>query len=245
VSYIGKSPANAALTADDITDGIIGADKLSTNSVTTVKIADDAVGNTKLNLASDYAFTGTISGTPKGLTLLHTQTASGSGASSLEFTQFSSAYLDYRIYIDCLTPTGNSTNFYSRFKGPSGVITDSNYIHVVGGAYRRIDTDASGNTYNAGEGTFIRMNGDADLSNNDQYATNMIIDILNPQNTTTYKCIQWQSTASGSSTGNNYNTWSGSGWYKSTAAMAGINFFFNSGDIAVPTKMRLYGVTAT
>ena len=215
-------------------------DKIQANA-----FADDAITADKINLANNFAFTGTVTGTPKGLTLLHTQTASGSGASSLEFTQFSSAYLDYRIYIDSLTPTGNSTNFYSRFKGPSGVITSSNYVHVVDGAYRRIDTDASGTTYNAGEGTFIRMNGDADLSNNDQYATNMIIDILNPQNTTTYKCIQWQSTASGSSTGNNYNTWSGSGWYKSTAAMAGINFFFNSGDIAVPTKMRLYGVTAT
>tara|TARA_B110000261_G_scaffold150853_1_gene178744 strand:+ start:9603 stop:10259 length:657 start_codon:yes stop_codon:yes gene_type:complete len=218
---------------------------MSKTTISTGGIADDAIGNTKLALDADYAFTGSISGTDKGLTLLHTQTASGSGASSLEFTQFSSAYLDYRIYIDCLTPTGNSTNFYSRFKGSSGVITSSNYVHVVDGAYRRIDTDASGTTYNAGEGTFIRMNGDADLSNNDQYATNMIIDILNPQNTTTLKCIQWQSTASGSSTGNNYNTWSGSGWLHSTAAMAGINFFFNSGDIAVPTKMRLYGVTAT
>ena len=216
-------------------------DKIQANA-----FADDAITADKINLANNFAFTGTVTGTPKGMTLLASQTATGSGASSLAFDEaISATYPYYRIYIDSLTPTGNSTNFYCRFIQASGVITSSDYIHVVDGAYRRIDTDASGTTYNSGEGTFIRMNGDADLSNNDQYATNMIIDILNPLNTTTYKCIQWQSTASGSSTGNNYNTWSGSGWLKNTSALTGIQFYFSSGDVAVPTKMRMYGVTGT
>ena len=52
MGFIGVQPTSAPLTSSDITDGII----------TTAKIADDAVGNTKLNLASDYAFTGTVSG---------------------------------------------------------------------------------------------------------------------------------------------------------------------------------------
>ena len=56
MSYIGKSPANSALTADDITDGIIGADKLSTNSVTTVKVSD--VNITSGKLASGLSLTG-------------------------------------------------------------------------------------------------------------------------------------------------------------------------------------------
>jgi len=48
MSYIGKAPANSALTADDITDGIIGADKLATNSVTTVKVNDANITSGKL-----------------------------------------------------------------------------------------------------------------------------------------------------------------------------------------------------
>jgi len=48
MSYIGKAPANSALTADDITDGIIGADKLATNSVTTVKVNDANVTTAKI-----------------------------------------------------------------------------------------------------------------------------------------------------------------------------------------------------
>jgi hypothetical protein len=56
MSYIGKQPARAALTSSDITDGIIS----------TAKIADDAVGNTKLDLSANYAFTGTVTGVVNG-----------------------------------------------------------------------------------------------------------------------------------------------------------------------------------
>jgi len=47
MAYVGKAPANAALTASDISNGIITADKLAANSVTTVKVNADAVTNAK------------------------------------------------------------------------------------------------------------------------------------------------------------------------------------------------------
>jgi len=53
MGFIGKQPTPVPLTSSDITDGIIS----------TAKIADDAVGNTKLDLTANYAFTGTITGT--------------------------------------------------------------------------------------------------------------------------------------------------------------------------------------
>ena len=52
MGFIGRQPTPVPLTSSDITDGIIS----------TAKIADDAVGNTKLDLSANYAFTGTISG---------------------------------------------------------------------------------------------------------------------------------------------------------------------------------------
>ena len=64
MAYIGKQPAAAALTSSDITDGIIS----------TAKIADDAVGNTKLDLTANYAFTGTITGVVNGDYTLETVT---------------------------------------------------------------------------------------------------------------------------------------------------------------------------
>jgi hypothetical protein len=57
MAYVGKAPANAALTASDIGNGIITAEKLAANSVTTAKvtnvnitsgkIANDAITNAK------------------------------------------------------------------------------------------------------------------------------------------------------------------------------------------------------
>ncbi len=52
MGFIGKQPTPVPLTSSDITDGIIS----------TAKIADDAVGNTKLDLSANYAFTGTVTG---------------------------------------------------------------------------------------------------------------------------------------------------------------------------------------
>jgi hypothetical protein len=45
--YIGRTPANAAITADDINNGIVTADKLATNAVTEVKVNADAITNAK------------------------------------------------------------------------------------------------------------------------------------------------------------------------------------------------------
>mgnify|MGYP005695567515 CR=1 FL=1 len=60
MGFIGVQPTSVPLTSSDITDGI----------VTTAKIADDAVGNTKLDLSANYAFTGTVSGAGKYCKLL-------------------------------------------------------------------------------------------------------------------------------------------------------------------------------
>ena len=45
--YIGRAPANAAITADDLNNGIVTADKLATNAVTEVKVNADAITNAK------------------------------------------------------------------------------------------------------------------------------------------------------------------------------------------------------
>ena len=48
MSYIGRIPTNAALTASDLADGIVSADKIASNAVTTAKINGDAVTDAKI-----------------------------------------------------------------------------------------------------------------------------------------------------------------------------------------------------
>ena len=48
MGFIGKQPAKAAITNSDITDGIVTADKLASNAVTTAKINADAVTDAKI-----------------------------------------------------------------------------------------------------------------------------------------------------------------------------------------------------
>jgi len=72
MGYIGRTPTGSILTSADIADGSISTDKL----------ADDAVDNTKLDLADTYAFTGTVSGAGGGIfesQLLHVQDQKADG----------------------------------------------------------------------------------------------------------------------------------------------------------------------
>tara|TARA_B100000963_G_scaffold168117_1_gene146053 strand:- start:739 stop:1296 length:558 start_codon:yes stop_codon:yes gene_type:complete len=91
MGFIGVQPATVPLTSSDITDGII----------TTAKIADDAVGNTKLDLTANYAFTGTITGAGKlGQVLTQTPTSSQTSATS--------SYVDSGLSIN-ITPASTSS----------------------------------------------------------------------------------------------------------------------------------------
>ena len=49
MAYVGKAPANAALTASDIADGIISTAKLADSSVTTTKVLDGTILNADVN----------------------------------------------------------------------------------------------------------------------------------------------------------------------------------------------------
>ena len=53
MAYVGKKPADSALTANDLANGIVSADKLASNAVTTVKVNADAVTKDKTEFISD------------------------------------------------------------------------------------------------------------------------------------------------------------------------------------------------
>ena len=49
MSYIGRTPTNAALTASDLADGIVSSGKIAADAVTSAKIADNAVVTAAIN----------------------------------------------------------------------------------------------------------------------------------------------------------------------------------------------------
>ena len=104
---------------------------MTVTTIPTAGIADDAVGNTKLDLTENYAFTGTITGTPQGMTFLQGQDASSSstvtvGSSSL----FSSTYKIYMIQGSNIIMSGDGNNLHVRYTLSSGTKSDSYYRYV-------------------------------------------------------------------------------------------------------------------
>ena len=51
--YIGRTPANAAITADDLDNNIVTADKIASNAVTSPKVIADAITKDKTEFISD------------------------------------------------------------------------------------------------------------------------------------------------------------------------------------------------
>ncbi len=116
---------------------------MAVTTIPTAGIANDAVDNTKLDLASNYAFTGTVTGAGS-LKLVHTTSLTPTSAvSSISVTSvFTSSYNTYLIVLTDLTVNGDGTsNNNLTFKllnsGGSPITSQIDYIgrlHTRGGS---------------------------------------------------------------------------------------------------------------
>lgn len=108
---------------------------MSVTTISTAGIADDAVDNTKLDLTSNYAFTGTISGT--GFNHLITTTIS-SNVTSVDFnsTYINSSYKTYKIIFRGITLASND-NLALRIGSSGSLLTTNN--HQKGGLANNFD----------------------------------------------------------------------------------------------------------
>ena len=77
MAYVGRPPANAALTAADLENGIVSADKLATNAVTEVKVNADAITNAKTEFTPGLTIKGDGSSADGKLVLNCSQNSHG------------------------------------------------------------------------------------------------------------------------------------------------------------------------
>ena len=77
MAYVGRTPANAALTAADLENGIVSADKLATNAVTEVKVNADAITNAKTEFTPGLTIKGDGSSADGKLVLNCSQNSHG------------------------------------------------------------------------------------------------------------------------------------------------------------------------
>ena len=130
----------------------IPAGGLSSASVTTAKIADDAVENTKLDLTADYAFSGTISGAGGGK-LLQTQTALFTSQSA----HSSETYTDAN-YTDQITPSATNSKIFVSFNFRSHVYLSSGTDpRVQLAVFRQINSGGYSQFYPANAGIAFGM----------------------------------------------------------------------------------------
>ena len=203
MSYIGKTPTPAPLTASDITDGIISESKLGANAITTGKItdgtvaqadiSDQAINEAKMQVSNSPTngyFLSAQSGNTGGMTwaepgggawvLLNTQTVSGTPSSVESGAVFSSTYDTYVIVFRRFhNSAGGGIDFQI---GTSSAYTTSGYQWAGSGAR----ADGSGLvTGNTGQSA-IQLLGGSNSSyhcNSSQDCVSGVIWVHNPNNT--------------------------------------------------------------
>ena len=104
---------------------------MALSTIGTNGIADDAVGNTKLDLTANYAFTGTITGVPSGLTKISSYTIASSTSEFNLNGIFTTTYDHYMILASGLGITSSGGYFGIRLnKASDNSHITSNYVNT-------------------------------------------------------------------------------------------------------------------
>ena len=208
---------------------------MALTQVLTGGIKADAVDNTILKLDDNFAFTGTVSGT-QGLVLLQTVTASNDttvtvGSSSL----FTSTYKVYQIHCINIHPTNNSVEFRCRMSKGGSVITGSEYEYA---RFQSVHSSSPGTTRGSNSDGIVNLA--ESVGNAGEASVSGVHILYNPTETTFRKFVNFNSVSMdvNANFANNVGMYVHEG---SNAAIDGMQFFFNGGDIESGI-FKLYGV---
>ena len=196
------------------------------------------VASTGIDLSDTFAFTGTVTGTPTGLTFLQGVDADNSaaaitiGSSSL----LSSTYKVFMLQGINLTMATDSANMHVQFIIGGSTKNDAYYSYVRTRMYAGSST-VSG--YASQGDTQIPYVGESigTSAGENGYFTAYL---YNPSDTNDYKTFQMISGTQDSNRDQQQNVTSGS-YTADTGPVTGISFFSSSGNIAAG-RFNLYGI---
>jgi len=215
---------------------------MTVTTIPTAGIANDAVDNTKLDLASNYAFTGTVTGA-SDLALISTTNVT-SAVSSVDFETLSTDFNHFCVHVGDPEPATNNAGLRVRLKTSGGYATgSSDYANARQRVYQ-----SGGSTWTANQSGFNSSGGNVHLGQNSdgngyvEAGVSTIVWFHNIHSTDKrkhfYSASNGGTDSQNSSVQNSAVTFVGSG---SKDAVTGIRFYFDSGDIA-KGRFSLYGV---
>lgn len=97
---------------------------MALNTLPAGAFADDAITAAKINLANTFAFTGTVTGTPQGMTKI--ATVDGAGASQVDFDGNLGSYT-YNMIIFKDLQTASDVSFNMRYFHGGTIATNANH----------------------------------------------------------------------------------------------------------------------
>jgi len=202
---------------------------LADNAVDTAQLVADAVDNTILDVADNFAFTGTVTGAgePAGLKLLNTVTLNNNNEVRYTNSLITSTYDWYRIFFN-FTPVSDAQLLMRFFRGSDNtLITGNDY-----GFENRVGGDSNG----AG---FVSITG-VSVDAADGYGCQGNITVGNV-NTANMSGASYNSAFR--NTGNNHGTNDGQGGWDAAApnTISGIQLYLGTGNFQ-DGKFYLYGV---
>jgi len=204
--------------------------------IITPSITDDAVDNTKLDLASNYAFTGTVSGASQ-FTLLNTTTISQDSTINFNNTLITSTYEHYMFTFNNVRFSEDGTTVYlnlsvdngSSFPASASYYTDLFYD----GTYRI--------TQQTSQSSIVIFNSPDGVNASNNGMSSGVMHIFNGNGTNTHKS-GFMTMVQSNQSGNVYSNFDSKFSLNNTSALNYIRFSTSNGNWYDGT-IKLYGVS--
>jgi len=203
---------------------------MALNTLPAGAFADDAITAAKINLANTFAFTGTVTGTPQGITKI--ATVDGAGASQVDFDGNLGSYT-YNMIIFKDLQTASDVSFNMRYFHGGTIATNAN--HRFAGKMR----SSTGNDENQNNDHFQIMSAIDDSSSGAVGSTGVI---YIPSTTVSYMPTFFGNGFQQSHNGNKNAIYYAGHNTGQTTAPSGVRLYPSSGNFT-NIKATLYGVT--